>query len=96
MSVINAWELAIKSSLGRIELPAPVRTFFPEAAQRYGFEILSVTVTHAATVETLPYHHRDPFDRLLVAQTQVESMCLATVDSAIEAYGVDMLPGGRA
>ena len=84
VSAASIWEIAIKVSIGRLEAdPEAVR----QALDPSGFEELAVTGEHAARVVQLPAHHRDPFDRLLVAQTLVEQLVLLTADSQLAAYG---------
>jgi PIN domain nuclease of toxin-antitoxin system len=87
VSAASAWEVAIKVALGRLR---PTRTV-EEAAGESGFVELPVTFRHAARIAVLPLHHRDPFDRLLVAQADVEGLTLVTRDPAFEPYGVGTL-----
>jgi PIN domain nuclease of toxin-antitoxin system len=87
VSAASAWEIAIKFALGRLR---PSRTV-AEAAADSGFMELPVTFRHASRVGTLPPHHRDPFDRLLVAQADVEGLAIVTRDPAFEPYGVEVL-----
>src|SRR5262245_48438230 len=68
VSVASCWEIAIKAGLGKLQLGEPSRTFLSREIARNNFEVLSITVAHATAVEHLPLHHRDPFDRLLIAQ----------------------------
>ena len=74
LSAASAWELAIKAALGKIELPEPVETYVPTRMARQGLTALPITHAHALRVSTLPPHHRDPFDRLLIAQALVERL----------------------
>lgn len=90
LSAASVWELAIKSSLGRFTLPGSVEEYVTEKIQD-GFRMLPVDWTHAAAVEKLPLHHRDPFDRLLVAQALAESLTVVTGDSSFRAYGVKVV-----
>ncbi len=84
VSAASIWEVAIKASLGKLDAdPAAVR----EALAPSGFDELPVTGTHAAGVASLPPHHRDPFDRLLVAQSRAEGMLLLTSDTHLRPYG---------
>lgn len=84
-SAINIWEIAIKVSLGRRHFDfSPERV--QQLAEQAGFVELPVTARHAAKVARLPFHHRDPFDRLLVAQAIAEQATLLTVDSALPVY----------
>ena len=87
LSAASVWELSIKSSLSRLVLPAPASEYVAEKV-RAGLRVLSVEWVHAAAVERLPFHHRDPFDRLLVAQAQIERLAIVTGDSAFGRYGV--------
>ncbi len=87
VSAASAWEIAIKIALGRLR---PSRTI-EEAAADSGFIELPITFRHASRVGTLALHHRDPFDRLLAAQADVEGLTLVTRDPAFEPYGVEVL-----
>lgn len=87
VSAASVWEMAIKASLGRLTLPLPVMDYMQEKTAA-GFKILPVEWTHAAAVETMPFHHRDPFDRLLAAQALTERIPLVTGDPAFAPYGV--------
>jgi PIN domain nuclease of toxin-antitoxin system len=89
LSVASAWELAVKSARGRIRLTGGVARFVAEGCRRAGVDLLGVDLEHTAAVERLPHHHRDPFDRMLVAQAQVEGFALLTYDQALAAYDVD-------
>jgi len=87
VSAASAWEAAIKSALGKLRLPDTIETGVEES----GFEKLPVTFGHAEHTVHLPHHHRDPFDRILVAQAQIESLTLVTHDRQIEPYDVPVL-----
>jgi PIN domain nuclease of toxin-antitoxin system len=87
VSAASAWEAAIKSSLGRLEIPGPMEAGVLDS----GFERLPITFAHVERTATLPLHHRDPFDRLLVAQAQAEGLTLVTHDRAMGAYEVPVL-----
>lgn len=82
VSAVAAWEIAIKSSLGRIVAKAPVESLLDD----YGFQELPVSIRHADLVRTLPAHHRDPFDRLLVAQALVENLVIVSADKLLRKY----------
>ncbi len=88
LSAASVWEIAIKQALGRIKLPAPVSA----TAARHGLVPLPITFEHAETAGSLPPLHRDPFDRMLLAQARVESLTLVTLDPALRAYGGAFLP----
>jgi PIN domain nuclease of toxin-antitoxin system len=87
-SVVSPWELAIKLSRRRIELP-PV---FYEALRDGQFVLLPITIRHTEVIPALPHHHRDPFDRMLIAQAQVEGLTLVTSDREIRRYPVSIFP----
>ncbi|MCL1846844.1 MAG: type II toxin-antitoxin system VapC family toxin [Coriobacteriia bacterium] len=86
LSVVVLWEIAIKSSLGKIDLGISLVEFADAFADR-GYPILTVQPKHIYALETLPLIHKDPFDRLLVAQAQREDMVLLTTDSLLSEYG---------
>jgi PIN domain nuclease of toxin-antitoxin system len=89
VSAVSAWEIAIKSALGKITARAALAT----ALDDYGFDALPITVTHADAVRTLPPHHRDPFDRLLVVQARIEDLTIVSRDPAFRAYEVAQVWG---
>jgi len=91
LSAASAWEIAIKADLGRIVLPAPIDRFLVEQLRMNRIESLPIQFVHALHVHALPPVHRDPFDRMLVAQAQVEKLSILTADEQIEAYEVDVL-----
>lgn len=88
LSAASSWEIAIKVSLGRLTLPDPIGTYVPSRIQSTGVTPLAIEHSHVLEVASLPQLHRDPFDRLLVAQAQVESLTIVTADSAVAAYPV--------
>ncbi|MGH7578564.1 MAG: type II toxin-antitoxin system VapC family toxin [Gemmatimonadales bacterium] len=87
VSAASAWEVAIKIGIGRLR---PARTV-EQAAEESGFLELPITFRHAARVAGLPAHHRDPFDRLLVAQAEIEGLTLVTRDPVFERYAVERI-----
>lgn len=91
VSAVTTWELAIKRRLGRLSLPHDVGTFVRSQRRRLDLTALAIREDHAAHVEHLPGHHADPFDRLLVAQARVEQLVLATADSVVARYDVEVL-----
>lgn len=91
VSVVSAWEIAIKQSLGRLELAKPAEQWLREVLRRTGFELAEVGLAAALRVRALPWHHRDPFDRLLVAQAAEDGYTIVTRDSALDAYGIAVL-----
>ena len=91
LSAASAWEIAIKHALGKLPLPDPPAIYVPDRMRLSGFEGLAVTHAHALAVAVLPPHHRDPFDRILVAQARGEGLTLVTADAALEPYDVSMV-----
>ena len=91
VSAVVIWEIAIKTSAGRLEISTTDLRRLPRLIEATGFDELPVRARHAAGVHALPWHHRDPFDRLMVAQAREESLTLVTVDPAIRAYDVPVL-----
>lgn len=90
-SAASGWEIAIKARLGRISFRAEPGAFIPGQLARNAIEVLPVTLSHALHVYDLPTHHRDPFDRLLVAQSQLEDMPLLTADPLLAEYAVEIV-----
>lgn len=88
LSIAAVWEITIKSSLGRLTVPLPPSRLVREHAWTNAIDLLSVTPEHLDTLYQLPYHHNDPFDRILIAQAKSEEMTLLTRDRAFDAYGV--------
>lgn len=86
LSLASAWELGIKASAGRIRLPMRAADFVAEGCRRTGVQVLGIELSHIAELERLPWHHRDPFDRLLIAQARVESMPLLSFDGELAPY----------
>jgi PIN domain nuclease of toxin-antitoxin system len=91
LSIASVWEMAIKDGLGKLELSQPLETLLPSQLSHNNISLLNISLNHALAVAKLPLHHRDPFDRLLIAQSLVEEIPLLTVDSIFTAYGVKQL-----
>jgi len=89
VSPASIWEIVIKINLGKYALPAPFAAFWGEQLQNNDFSLLPVSVSHAARVVDLPFHHRDPFDRLIIAQSLVEGMPVVSSDDTFDHYGVE-------
>ena len=87
VSAVSVWEIAIKRSLGKLE----VAEGWARELKRLSFDHMPVTAEHAEQVENLPWHHRDPFDRLLVAQAKLEDRSLVSADPQLAAYGVEIV-----
>jgi PIN domain nuclease of toxin-antitoxin system len=94
LSAASSWEIAIKFALGKLDLPLPPAEYVPSRMASSGVEGLPVDHSHALEVAALPDHHRDPFDRLLVAQARVEKLSILTADRQLEAYEVDLIWAG--
>lgn len=88
LSAASLWEIAIKLSLGKLTLKQPYDVFMPQQLAINGIGILNITIEHTATVAKLPFLHRDPFDRLLAAQSQIENMPLISADAVFDQYGI--------
>jgi PIN domain nuclease of toxin-antitoxin system len=91
LSVASLWEMAIKLSIGKLTLSAPFDLLIPQQLGINGIALLGIEVGHAAAVSTLSFHHRDPFDRLLIAQSIVESIPIISIDAAFDSYPVKRL-----
>ena len=87
VSVVSAWEIAIKKALGKLESPENLKEVITDS----GFELMPIDYEHAWQVKDLPPHHRDPFDRLLVVQAKIEHLTLVTRDPKLQAYNVPIL-----
>jgi PIN domain nuclease of toxin-antitoxin system len=88
LSVASVWESAVKYNLGRLPVPEPLDTFVPEQLHANHIALLQIELRHTFEVARLPRHHRDPFDRLLIAQALTESVPVVSADSAFDAYPV--------
>ena len=88
ISPATYWEIAIKVSTGKLDLNPPYAEFMDEAINGNGFGVLPVLVAHTTVASRLPFHHRDPFDRLLVAQALAENIPLVSGDATLDRYGV--------
>ena len=88
ISPATYWEMAIKVGKQKLDLKATYDEFMNRGITGNDFEILPIEVRHAATLTALPFHHKDPFDRMLVAQAKVEQIPIVSIDSALDAYGI--------
>ena len=91
LSVASGWEIAIKVKLGRLQLPGDLKSFISEQLVNNAIESLAIQMRHVLHVYTLPAYHRDPFDRILVVQSQLENMPIITADSQINCYPVKVI-----
>lgn len=88
VSPASVWEIAIKISLRKYKIDSDFATFFDQQISENDFSILPIATSHAAMVANLPFHHRDPFDRLLAAQAIVEQVPIISIDNVYDLYGV--------
>jgi PIN domain nuclease of toxin-antitoxin system len=95
LSAASSWEMAIKYQLGKLPLPEAPETYVPSRMLAQGIEALPIEHAHTLRVAQLPAHHHDPFDRLLIAQSQIESLSLLTADPMFRKYKVDLVWAGR-
>ena len=88
LSIASVWKMAIKVSLGKLDLPSPFTNFINEQMRENNFTLLQITPEHARIVAIMPFHHRDPFDRLIIAQSQSESLPLIGIDAVFDSYSI--------
>jgi PIN domain nuclease of toxin-antitoxin system len=88
VSAVSPWEIEIKRATGKLDAPRDL----PERLRELGFAPLSITVEHGVAAGKLPLHHRDPFDRMLIAQAQLEGLTIVTTDPRFEPYAVPTMP----
>ena len=88
LSTASLWEMAIKISLGKLDLLRPFEDLISQQLTLNGIELLEITIGHIAIIANLPFHHRDPFDRLLIAQALFENIPIVSGDSIFDAYQI--------
>lgn len=88
LSIASVWEAAIKFGTGKLELSKPFADLIPDQLRINDIRLFGITIEQTAQLATLPFHHRDPFDRLLIAQAMTEDLPILSVDSAFDAYAV--------
>lgn len=88
LSPVSLWEIAIKVSIGKLALIAPFDVIIPQYMKDNDIKLLDIIITHTSAVATLPFHHRDPFDRLIIAQAIVEGMDVVSIDAAFDSYPI--------
>jgi PIN domain nuclease of toxin-antitoxin system len=91
LSIASLWEIAIKYSIGKLDLELSIEQLVEEQIIANGIELLDITTKHIAFVANLPLHHRDPFDRLIIAQARVEQIPILGVDKIFDSYSVQRL-----
>jgi PIN domain nuclease of toxin-antitoxin system len=92
LSAASSWEIAIKHALGKLRLPEPPARYVPSRLDKLRVLPLAIDHRHALHVTALPAHHRDPFDRLIVAQAQLEDLPVLTADPQLDLYDITVLP----
>jgi PIN domain nuclease of toxin-antitoxin system len=91
VSPASLWEIAIKISLGKYTLPEPFLSFWERQMEINDFTFLPISIAQTAMIVSLPFHHRDPFDRLIIAQALVEGIPVVSSDSIFDRYGVERI-----
>ncbi|MEM1253827.1 MAG: type II toxin-antitoxin system VapC family toxin [Cyanobacteria bacterium P01_H01_bin.21] len=91
LSLVSIWEIQIKAHLGKLELQQPLLDIIQRQESQNGVVILPITLAHIIELDQLPWHHKDPFDRLLIAQSRVESVTLVSKDQTFEKYNCQIL-----
>ncbi len=95
VSAASIWEIAIKTAVGKLKMRGDHARRLADLVSACGFAELMVSARHAAGVRDLPFHHTDPFDRLLIAQARAETLTMLSVDPEMSRYGIDVLPASR-
>lgn len=90
-SIASSWEIAVKTGTGKLELGRPIHHLFAELVSEQGVIVLPISHEHCARLAELPLHHRDPFDRMLVAQARHQGVPILTADPKLAAYDVELL-----
>jgi PIN domain nuclease of toxin-antitoxin system len=91
LSVASLWEIAIKTSLGKLELLLPFNRLIPEQLEQNTITVLPIEVSHLSGIIDLPFYHRDPFDRLIIAQSLAEQLPVITKDAAFSQYPIQLI-----
>jgi len=88
---VSLWEIAIKVSIGKLEIPAPFEIFIPAQLKQNQIEVLPITILHLAKVTSLPFHHKDPFDRLIAIQSMDLEVPIVSSDKVFDSYGIERI-----
>jgi PIN domain nuclease of toxin-antitoxin system len=91
LSMASAWEMAIKSSLKKLKLPLPAKDYVLTRTQAHKINLLDIALEHIGVIETLPFHHKDPFDRLIIAQGIAEKLPILSDDQLFDSYPIQRL-----
>ncbi|MGB3640137.1 MAG: type II toxin-antitoxin system VapC family toxin [Rivularia sp. (in: cyanobacteria)] len=94
-SVASVWEIGIKVAIGKLPLPEPTLYYISTRMTQLGARMLEITAIHALQAASLPLHHGDPFDRMLIGQAQIEDMTIASADSMFDRYQISLIWAGR-
>ena len=90
LSMASVWEMQIKYQLGKLELDLPLRTIIQEQCKNNGLQILPIETSHIFALADLPFHHKDPFDRIILIQSKLENLKLASLDTVFHQYAVEL------
>lgn len=91
LSTASIWEMAIQQSLGKLSFNLPFEVFIIQQISLNNFDLLEIKIDHLTVVASLPLHHRDPFDRLLISQAMVEQLPVLSIDPAFDSYPIQRL-----
>ncbi len=91
LSLASVWEITIKYGLGKLRLPTAPENIFPTQMEPFGVELLPITLAHVLYVHKLPPHHHDPFDRLIIAQAQLNNLPILSSDERFPSYGIQVI-----
>jgi PIN domain nuclease of toxin-antitoxin system len=91
ISIVSVWEMSIKQSIGKLKFSLPIKTFIEQKLALNDFKLLNINLDHIDVITTLPLQHRDPFDRILIAQAMVEKIPIISVDTVFDAYSITRL-----
>jgi PIN domain nuclease of toxin-antitoxin system len=91
VSLASIWEIQIKVSLGKLSLPRPLPDIIATQVSENQIKIMQIELSHIYTIDLLPHHHRDPFDRIIIAQAMNEKISIASIDKAFEAYSIERI-----
>jgi PIN domain nuclease of toxin-antitoxin system len=91
ISIVSLWEIQIKTQLGKLKLNLPLQDLVAQQQQINGLQLLPIDLRHVLALEALPYHHKDPFDRLLIAQSVAENLVCVSADSVFKQYAISLL-----
>jgi PIN domain nuclease of toxin-antitoxin system len=91
LSLASIWEIQIKVSLGKLSLPRPLPDVIGTQVSKNQIKIMQIELSHIYTLDLLPHHHRDPFDRIIIAQAMDERVSIASIDKAFDAYSIERI-----